>query len=87
MNRKFEITTEEKIIMKNNGVKVKVYRIRSLRNFETVKVGQLGGFVEKEENLSHEGNCFIYDDAVVCEDESLTKRESLDVQELLVRLP
>ena len=68
MNRKFEITTEEKIIMKNNGVKVKVYRIRSLRNFGTVKVGQLGGFVEKEENLSHEGNCFIYDDAVVCED-------------------
>lgn len=24
--------------------------------------------MEKEENLSHEGNCFIYDDAVVCED-------------------
>ena len=28
MNRKFEITTEEKIIMKNNGVKKKIYLMK-----------------------------------------------------------
>ena len=43
----------------------KLYRIRSLRDFGDVKKGDLGGYIEKEENLSHEGNCWVYDRAVV----------------------
>ena len=43
----------------------KVYRIRSLRNFSNVKVGDVGGFVASEENLSQDGNCWVYDDAIV----------------------
>ena len=39
------------------------YRIRALRFFNDVKIGDLGGYVENEENLSHEGNCWLYDNA------------------------
>ena len=38
----------------------KIYRIRALKSFGDVKEGQLGGYVEKESNLSHGGNCWIY---------------------------
>lgn len=42
------------------------YRIRALRDFGDVKTGDLGGYVESEKNLSHEGNCWIYDEATAC---------------------
>lgn len=45
----------------------RIYRIKALRDFGDVKKGDLGGFIEKEENLSHLGNCWIYDKAVVCD--------------------
>lgn len=38
----------------------KIYRIRALKSFGDVKEGQLGGYVEKESNLSHSGDCWIY---------------------------
>ena len=40
-----------------------IYRIQALRDFSDVKKGDLGGFVESEENLSQYGNCWIYDNA------------------------
>lgn len=43
-------------------------RIRALASFGDVKEGDLGGFIEKQENLSiltQEGNSWIYDDAKV----------------------
>ena len=43
----------------------KAYRIVALRNFADVKKCQFGGYVEKEENLSHEGLAWVYDDGVV----------------------
>ena len=42
-----------------------LHRIVSLRNFNDVKKGQLGGFIESEENLSHDGNCWVYYNAKV----------------------
>lgn len=42
-----------------------LHRIMALRDFGNVKRGDLGGFVEKETNLSQEGNCWIYDEAAV----------------------
>ena len=42
-----------------------LYRIQALRNFGDVREGDLGGFVESEMNLSHEGKCWIYDDVMV----------------------
>lgn len=43
-----------------------VYRIRALRDFGDVKAGDLGGYIECEQNLSHSGNCWVYDGAAVC---------------------
>ena len=42
-----------------------LHRIKAIRDFGYVKAGELGGFIEKEENLSHEGNCWVYNDAKV----------------------
>ena len=42
-----------------------LHRIQAVRDFDNVKTGNLGGWIEKEENLSHEGNCWIDDDAKV----------------------
>lgn len=43
-----------------------IYRIEALKDFGDVKAGDLGGYVESESNLSDEGDCWIYDDAIVC---------------------
>ena len=43
----------------------KLFRIKALIEFGNVKEGELGGFVEKEENLSREGNAWVSGDAEV----------------------
>jgi hypothetical protein len=66
-SKKYEFTDETKTkIVK--GKEHKLHRIRALKDFNNVKKGDLGGFIEKEENLSHEGNCWVYDDAIVYEE-------------------
>ena len=42
-----------------------LHHIIALRSFGKVKEGELGGWIEKESNLSHEGDCWIYNDAIV----------------------
>jgi len=42
-----------------------LYRIRALKSFDNIKEGDLGGYIEKEYNLSQDGNCWIYDGAIV----------------------
>jgi len=64
MNKKYEITDECKMV---EGVKV--CRIRALKDIDIalneVKKGDLGGFVESENNLSQKGKSWIKDDAIV----------------------
>lgn len=43
-------------------------RIKALRDFGNVKKGDIGGYIEKEANLSHDGDCWVYDNAQVCGD-------------------
>lgn len=48
-----------------------LYRIRACKDFETingtmVQKGDLGGFIEKEDNLSQEGRSWVGDNAKVC---------------------
>ena len=62
--KKFELTSESIV----NVFGKKLFRIRALVEFGSVKEGELGGFVEKEENLSHEGNAWVYGNAWVCGD-------------------
>jgi hypothetical protein len=42
-----------------------VYRIRALRNFSDVKRGDLGGYIENESSLTHEGDSWVQDVAQV----------------------
>ena len=42
-----------------------LYRIRALRDLPAVAKGQLGGYVESERNLSHEGDAWVSGDAWV----------------------
>ena len=42
---------------------VEVYRIEALEDFGDVKKGDKGGYVQCEKNLSHVGDCWIYDNA------------------------
>ncbi len=39
------------------------YRIKALKDFNDVKKGDLGGYVANENNLSHFGNCWLYNNA------------------------
>ena len=60
---KYELTSET--------LRYKIYtlhRIKALKDFGSVKAGELGGWVEKEENLSQYGNAWVYGDARVCGD-------------------
>lgn len=44
-----------------------VHRICALRDFGRVHTGDIGGYVESEDNLSQEGGAWIYGDAIVCD--------------------
>lgn len=61
MEQKKYKLTDESIVYELH----KLYRIEALRDFGDVKKGDKGGFIEKEENLSHFCNCWVYDDAKV----------------------
>lgn len=56
---KYEITN----ITKTNSYGVKLHRIKALVSFNDVKAGDLGGWVQCEDNLWQYGDCWIYDDA------------------------
>ena len=43
----------------------KLYRIKALKDFSCIKKGDEGGFVESEDNLSQEDNCWILGNAKV----------------------
>lgn len=67
--RKYTLTNE---VIIHNGHRL--HRIRALKSFVNVKKGDLGGFVEKERNLSQENdaswvydNAKVYDCAIVCD--------------------
>jgi hypothetical protein len=58
---KYELT--EKFIELSNGSKL--YQIKALIEFANIKTNDLGGFIEKTENLDQSGNAWVYGDAVV----------------------
>ena len=60
--KKYELTSNMKEIAGH-----KLFQIKALKDFSDVKAGDLGGYIEKEENLSHDGNAWVYDKACVFE--------------------
>ena len=61
--KKYELTNETITI---DNIKT-LYRIRALMDIEAygVKIGDLGGYIEKEENLSHSGDAWVCGDSMV----------------------
>ena len=64
MEKKY-ILTDEKIKFQGKTL----YRIQAVKTFQyggkKIRKGSLGGFVESYDNLSQDGNCWIFDDAKV----------------------
>lgn len=60
MAKKYELLLDDSIEYKGT-----LYRIKSLKDFGDVKAGDLGGYIESESNLSHYGNCWVYDTAKI----------------------
>ena len=58
--KKFELTTDTKMRFGK-----KLFRIKALISFGNVKVGDMGGYIEKEENLSQSGNAWVSGNAEV----------------------
>ena len=58
--KKYEFTGETKTV----GEKT-LKRIKALRSFGDVKEGDLGGWLDSESNLSHDGDCWVCDNAEV----------------------
>ena len=59
--KKFELTAE----FVTNVFGKKLFRIKALVAFGNVEKGELGGFIEKEDNLSHDGDAWVYGNARV----------------------
>lgn len=66
-NKKYKLT-DETIIHQGK----KLYRIEALKDFSGVRKGNLGGYVESEHNLSHNGDCWIANSALVFDGASVS---------------
>ena len=58
--KKYELTTNTKMRFGR-----KLFQIKALVSFGDVAAGDLGGYIEKEENLSHDGDAWVSGNAWV----------------------
>lgn len=61
--KKFELTSEFVTFLGK-----KLFRIKALVSFGDVAEGELGGFIERENNLDQYGDAWVYGNAWVCGD-------------------
>ncbi len=61
MEKKFILT--DRFIVSDSGKKL--FQIQCVKTFKYANAGDLGGYIEKEGNLSQNGNAWIYDNAQV----------------------
>ena len=59
--KKYELTSETKVVFGRT-----LHRIKALISFGDVKAGELGGWIEKEENLDKSDNAWVFGNARVC---------------------
>ena len=52
--KKYELTAETKFVCGKT-----LHRIKALISFGCIEAGELGGWIEKEENLSHDGDAWV----------------------------
>lgn len=66
--RKERITAKKYYLDRNDIIIIhglQLFRIVAERDFSDVHKGDLGGYIMNTRNLSHEGDCWVYDDACV----------------------
>jgi hypothetical protein len=61
LNKKFELTNEFVV----NIFGIKLFRIKAILKLRYAEAGELGGFVEKEENVNQSDDAWVYGDAWV----------------------
>ncbi|MDW1158686.1 hypothetical protein P2M45_13010 [Mannheimia haemolytica] len=71
--KKYELLQNDTI--NHNGRTL--YRIKAITTFGTVFAGTLGGYIEKESNLKHLGNAWVYDNAKVRSFAVLSERKMI----------
>ena len=63
-NKKYELLKDDAVTYFGRTL----YRIKATTDFGDVKKGELGGYIEKDGNLSHLGNSWVTDNARVTDD-------------------
>ena len=53
--KKYKLTKNEKLVFGRI-----LHQIKAIKDFSDVKKGELGGWIEKEMNLSQDGNCWCF---------------------------
>lgn len=68
--KKYELLKEDRItVVDEDGYEHTLYRIMALIDIPfTAPEEFLGGYIEKEKNLSHEGICWVFGNAKVYDD-------------------
>lgn len=74
---KYETLKDPDFANSEGGLGAKLYRIRALRDFGEVKRGDFGGFIESEKNLSHQNDCWVFDDSMVFGDAKVSGNASI----------
>ena len=59
--KKYELILDDSIEV----LDYKLFRIRALTSFGSVKAGDMGGYIQSEKNLSHYGNAWVFGNARV----------------------
>ena len=61
MQKKYEIVTHDCVLAGSR----RLFRIRAVRDFGDVRRGDLGGYIESEAHLCHDGDAWVHDVAQV----------------------
>src|SRR3972149_2482196 len=61
VKKKFELTSEKKV----NSFGKTLFRIKAKASFGSVSKGDIGGWIEKEDNISLSGNAWVFGGAKV----------------------
>jgi len=93
--KKYEFTGDKKRVMDlETRALVEVKQIRAVRDFQEyeprrrangemrthlVKEGTVGGWIETEDNLSHEGNCWLAKDSFACGNAKISEDADISV--------
>lgn len=73
MEQKYKILQDETIRHEGRTL----YRIQAVKDFNDVKSGDRGGWIQNEENLSQDGLCWLYNDAKAYDNAKVEKNATL----------